>query len=845
MLRTAGMAALGLLFSAVLWLLYRELKQVDVQQVMDHARALSPWQLAAAMALTTLSYLTLTAFDYFGLKYAERPLPFRQTAFASFISYVFSHNIGLSVFGSLAFRYRIYSSFELSAIDVTKVALFCGVTFWLGLLTVGGATWVGWPPPDMAFFPIEPWVYQAAGAVFLMAGVVYLLLCARGGQSLRLMRWEFPLPPLRLALIQYAIATLDWLLASTTLYVLMPDHLPISWMTFVSLYAFSAVAVAVAHVPAGLGVIETIMLAAFASLKDPGAILGSLLVYRAIYYLAPLVVAVVWLGLFELGKATGHLRSVTLNAKRWFDAIIPRIFSVLVFGAGIILLLSGALPAIDERRVWLAQKMPLVFVEITHLLASVTGAALLVVARGLQKRLDGAYLLTCALLGAGILFSLAKGIDYEEALILAVALLLLMPCRHYFYRKASLLDQRFSPEWTVATIISLLAMIWLGWFANKHVEYRDSLWWTFTFAGDAPRALRGEVAAVASTLVLVVMYMLRPSRAPTMLKPCGPEALAIIKQCPRTYANLALLQDKSILMNAERSGFIMYANEGRSWVAMGDPIGPEHTHQDLIWRFRDLVDRYDGWPVFYQVDVDHLRLYVEAGLSLLKIGEEAVVDLPRFSLKGSPFKAFRNVMNRLQHEGWQLEVLPASAVDPQILDLKRISDEWLRHKAVKEKRFSLGHFDPDYLRYFPIAVIRREGHIVCFANLWEAEDKGELSFDLMRFSDDAPAGVMDFLMISLITWGQDAGYQRFNLGMAPFSGMESRPLAPLWSRLGATLFERGERLYHFQGLRDYKDKFAPEWRPKYIASPPGRQLPYILANIATLINAGFKGAITR
>jgi len=844
-LRIAGVASIGLIFGLIMWLLYREIHHIDVRDVMAHVRAISSLRIGVAALLTALSYMTLTCYDYFGLRYAAKPLPLRKTVFASFVSYVFSHNIGLSLFGSLAFRYRIYSAFGLSAVDVTKVALFCGVTFWLGLLTVGGVMLAGWPPPPLAFFPAEPWAYRAFGGTFLLVAATYLVLCARGGQRLRLLKWEFPLPPLRLALIQYAIAALDWLLASGTLYVLMPDNLPVNWMTFVSLFAFAAVAVAVAHVPAGLGVIETIMLAAFAGTADSGAILGSLLVFRAIYYLVPLVLAFVWMSLFELGRASGFLHGAAAKARVWFDAIIPRIFSILAFTGGIILLLSGALPATYERRLWLAQKMPLAFVELTHVLASITGALLLIVARGLQRRLDGAYVLTCGLLSAGIVFSLAKGMDYEEAMILTAALLLLVPCRSYFYRKASLLDQRFSLGWLLATFGALMSMMWLGWFANMHIEYRDSLWWTFTFSGDAPRALRGGLAAVASVLVLAVIYLLRPSRVPMVSAPCGLEALAIIKQSPCTYANLALLQDKSILINAERNAFIMYGTEGRSWVAMGDPVGPEHARQELIWSFIDLVDRYHGWPVFYQIDLGNLRLYVEAGLALLKIGEEAQVDLPEFTLTGRNFKALRNVMNRLGQAGWQLEVLPASAVDVNLPELRRISNAWLGHKEVKEKYFSLGNFDADYLRYFPLAVIRRADQIVCFANLWMAEDKSELSVDLMRFGPDAPTGVMDFMMVSLMQWGQAAGYQRFNLGMAPFSGLESRPLAPLWSRLGAKLFERGEGLYNFQGLRDYKDKFAPKWQPKYLASPPGGQLPYILANIATLINGSIKGVITR
>ena len=90
-------------------------------------------------------------------------------------------------------------------------------------------------------------------------------------------------------------------------------------------------------------------------------------------------------------------------------------------------------------------------------------------------------------------------------------------------------------------------------------------------------------------------------------------------------------------------------------------------------------------------------------------------------------------------------------------------------------------------------------------------------------------------------WGKQQGYNWFNLGMAPLAGLEDRALAPLWNRLGAFVFQHGENFYNFQGLRQYKEKFIPEWRPKYLASPGGLALAQILANLATLISGGVKG----
>jgi phosphatidylglycerol lysyltransferase len=115
----------------------------------------------------------------------------------------------------------------------------------------------------------------------------------------------------------------------------------------------------------------------------------------------------------------------------------------------------------------------------------------------------------------------------------------------------------------------------------------------------------------------------------------------------------------------------------------------------------------------------------------------------------------------------------------------------------------------------------------------------------MRYSPDAPGGVMQYLFTELMLWGKAQQYEFFRLGMAPFSGLERRMLAPLWSRLGAFMYRHGEHFYNFQGLREYKDKFGPIWEPRYLASPGGLALPRILTNVATLISGGVKGVVAK
>jgi phosphatidylglycerol lysyltransferase len=305
------------------------------------------------------------------------------------------------------------------------------------------------------------------------------------------------------------------------------------------------------------------------------------------------------------------------------------------------------------------------------------------------------------------------------------------------------------------------------------------------------------------------------------------------------------LGDKRLLFSDDRSAFIMYGVSGRSWVALGDPIGPVETRSDLLWKFREQCDLYDGRSVFYQVGDESLPLYLDLGLSFVKLGEEARVPLADFSLEGSARKQLRQTSNRFQREKCSFEILPVAEARGRMSELKEISDAWMAEKNAAEKGFSLGSFQPDYMQRFPVAVVHREGKILAFSNLWLGAGKEELSIDLMRYVAEAPSGVMEYLFTQLMLWGREEGYQWFCLGMAPLAGLESHALAPLWNRFGNLVFRQGEHFYNFQGLRQYKEKFDPEWSPRYLASPGGFALPQILTDIATLISGGVRKLVAK
>ena len=844
-LHNIGLLISAALFVIALFLIHYKLKQYHYQDITKQILQTPISFLFLAILLTFLNYLVLTGYDTLALRYIKTPLKYHKIAIASLIGYAFSMNT--TVIGGSAARYRIYSSLGISAANVARLVVFCAITFWLGFFSIGAFSFLFHPQQipkglNLLFSTVRP-----IGVIFLALVFVYLILVLFIRKPLKIKSWEFEMPTLTLSIGQILISSLDWALAAGVLYVLMPQSTGLEFSKFLGIFLLAQITGLISSIPGGLGVFETIILLLMSDYGEPTAILGSLLLYRVIYYLLPLIVASILLGINELISQMQFIKRVSLIVGQLSKSLIPQIFAFITFVAGAILLFSGALPADKGRMALLRDFLPLPAIEISHFLGSVVGATLLILARGLQRRINAAYHITVTLLVAGILFSILKGLDYEEAVILTVMLLAILPCKKAFYRRTSLLNQWFSLAWILSIAALVVSSIWLGMFSYKHVEYSNSLWWRFALDDDAPRFLRASAAGVTVFLLYFLIKLYLPGKtAPPEDDAVQIEKVEnIVRSSSKAYSWLAMLGDKTFLFDESQSAFIMYAVQGRYWVTMGNPVGPEDKWEDLIWDFRELCDRYNGWPVFYEIEKEHLDLYLDMGLTFFKLGEEARVNLEDFSLSGAAHSGLRYARNKNKRLNCLFSIIMPQDVTGILEQLKKVSDSWLQSKKTREKRFSLGYFNPEYLSKMPVAVITQNDSIIAFANILTGAEKEEISIDLMRFSPSSPDGIMDYLFVELLLWGKEQNYKWFNFGMAPLSGIENRVLAPVWSHVGAFVFRHGEHFYNFKGLRQYKQKFGPEWQPKYLACSKSFMLPRVLTNIAILISGDIKGVITK
>lgn len=863
-----------LLLVASIVMLHRELAGVGTLRLRESLTEIPSSALLLAIGLTVVAYLLLSGYDLLALRYVDAGIGRTRTVLTSLIAYALSQTLGFPLFTGGAIRVRYWSMWGLSGPDIARATSFVSTTFAVGVASVCGLALLLEPSPLLAYWHVPALPARAIGALLLLGVMAYLTWAvARSGSVVHWRRWTLPVPPPTLAVAQVVLGLLDWSVAGMVAYVLLPAGHSLTPVAFLGVFALAQFVGVMSHVPGGVGVFETIMLLVLRGSAPPASLLTALLAYRTIYYLMPFAIGVLTLTAIEMyqyrsrvpafvGAATTSATAALGLAQRVaivLQPLLPSTIAISTFIGGALLLFSGATPAAHGRVRALTAVLPLGLVELSHFTGSLAGVGLLVLAAALRRRLDAAWGATVALLSLGIAASLLKGLDWEEASVLAVVLVAVVMSRRAFYRPATLTADVLTPGWMIAVVGVVAASVWLGMLAYRHVDYSHAMWWEFAARGNAPRFLRASAGAIVAVFTAGLWLLFRPAALEPVL-PTREElsrAEAIIHRVPESTPALALLGDKALLFSDCGDAFVMYGVSGRSWIAMGDPVGVPARFPDVAWRFKEEADAHGAIPVFYQVTPSRLPLYVDLGMTLLKLGEEAVVPLETFSVDGADHRWMRRVLKESEKHQLRFEIVPPDQVLALLPVLRAISDAWLGGKTTREKGFSLGRFDEAYLRHFPMALVHAPSatsasgsQIVAFANLWAGQDGGELSPDLMRRSADAPKGTMDFLFVQLMLWGKAHGYRACNIGMAPLAGLRdtalARPeLAPLWARAGAFLYGRGDTFYNFQGLRAFKEKFSPVWEPRYLASPGGIALPRVLTNVASLIAGGVGGIVRK
>ncbi len=493
-------------------------------------------------------------------------------------------------------------------------------------------------------------------------------------------------------------------------------------------------------------------------------------------------------------------------------------------------------PLLPERARLLREVFPLEFLHLSRSLTLLSGFALVISSVNVYRRKRRAWKLVLGLAGLSVLFHLSKGLDYEEATCSLALAGILLATRRAFTVESSVPNFGLGFLRLGAAFLAALGYGVLGFWLLDPKEFGvnftigDSIRHTLLFlslVGDPGVAPHTRYAAwFVDSLYLITVtafsYSIFALFRPTVYRfRTHPREGAVAKALAQQYGRdtqdfFKLWPDKSFFFSPRQDCFLAYRVGGSFAVVLGDPVGREEAIEETIQLFVQMCRRNDWAFGFHQVLPDRLALYLGLGLRKLKIGDVAIVELARFSLEGKAGKEFRSKVRQLENSGVRTVRYDPPIAENVVHQIREVSDEWLRFPGRRERRFTLGMFDPHYVRSTTVfAAHDAGGRMLGFLNLIPSYKKGESTCDLMRRRAEAPNGIMDYLFAKLLLDLKQAGVDRFNMGMAPMSGFRESEEPTPEERAVHYFFQRLSFTFSYRGLRHFKAKFATRWEPRY------------------------------
>lgn len=304
------------------------------------------------------------------------------------------------------------------------------------------------------------------------------------------------------------------------------------------------------------------------------------------------------------------------------------------------------------------------------------------------------------------------------------------------------------------------------------------------------------------------------------------QAEALLKQYGKdALDHYKTISDKSYYFLAGGNSFIAYKTVLNVAIGLGDPVGPDAELEKITTEFRTFCKNNDWSMAFLQVKPDNINAYEKLGLNVLKVGEEAIVDLDKFANETAKGKNFKSKVKKFDKDGFVLERLAPPHSKELVDTVEKVSNAWLSLPGRRERGFSLGWFEREEVEKDILFVLKNpEKEVIAFVNQVPSYAPGEASIDMMRHNEDVPNGTMDYLFTKLLTALKEDGFKTFSLGLAALSGVGDQPDSSMEERAIHQIYEHMNRFFSYKGLRQYKNKFSPTWKASYLVyenGPPG------------------------
>lgn len=632
---------------------------------------------------------------------------------------------------------------------------------------------------------------------------------------------------------------LDWLgvlVAFASVGYLAGFSIPIYHI--IPIYIVAVVVGMLSMIPGGLGSFDLILVAGLTSsgLTNSQAVLW-LLLFRIFYYIIPFTIGLFFFVKYIGGRVNEKFEGIpssllsSLSSK--FILFFIRLF-------GFFFLLSALIPD-NLSQISLLNKIDPIHAQLIWQFPSIVlGVLFILLARAVENKLATSWPFGVTLVLLSLLYVNLGSIALFTSVLLLFILLIL------YFNKANFNRNSFVYSWESITVdtgmVAIAVLIYL-FFNRHHVlgSHFNSLHLTHYLT------IWSQILLATIIVVFVVhfSYLYLRGKQSTPGIPFSFERFSelISKYDVESDSSLAFLGDKYLYwyqVDDEDQVVFQYGQEGDKCVLMGEPIGNKKYFSEAITDFINAARLQNRTVIFYEVAEETTMMLHDHGYEFMKFGESAKVDLASFTIKGNKGHKFRIVINKFEKQGYSFEVLFPPYSDDLMKSLKSVSDQWLGKR--REKGFSLGYFNQDYLQLAPIAVVRnQENRIIAFANFMPGTNPEIGTIDLMRYeSDTIQNGIMDYLFVKLFLYFKEEGKAYFDLGMAPLSNVGKLENSFFQERLAYLIYNFTNKFYSFSGLRVYKSKYSPKWEAKYIVYPKQSWILYNMITIFKIDNRKIK-----
>ncbi|MGE7693310.1 bifunctional lysylphosphatidylglycerol flippase/synthetase MprF [Lysinibacillus sp. NPDC094177] len=815
------------LLAIAIYEILQTISGIDVQLLRKEVSELQIWELLFILFITFCAITPMIFYDVILVKILGIKINKRILLNHSFIVNTFSNLIGFGGLVGVFLRNYFYSKYKEDKEDLLKSIASVTLFYLTGISLLAWIMYLFfW---DFPLLKEVRWLKIAVILVSLYVPIFIAMLIIRNKKAGSIN------PKISLQLIITSVT--EWVAIFFVIWILtFILMIPIELSNLIPIFLIAACAGIVSMIPGGVGSFDLVFLWGTQSLGIADEkVLFLLILYRVGYFVLPFLVSAL---LFVKEYWNRWNESWEDLPNVIFQRLSHMLLTILVFFSGIVLLLSASVPGILSRLKIAQEFLSSPIMHVSHQMTVAAGFILLGLCRGIKYKVKRAYQLCLIVLTSSAVFSIFKGLDYEEAIFLLIVAGLLIASKKQFYRESNVLTWGIVLIDLAAVTIITVMYVLIGYVnlptSKIHIpaslqeyiitDYRDLFY----------SAVIGILIAIA---IFCIGYFIRgPKKMEKLLSREQEERIKnhLMSYKGTEYSHLIFLHDKFVHWNKKGTVLFSYQIFADKIVVLGDPVGDEADFLSAIQEFLEVADKHGYTPVFYEINNKIFPSLHENGYSFFKLGEEAFVDLDEFTLAGKGMKGRRAVKNKFERENFTVEIVSPPFSQELMNELEEVSTKWLQGRA--EKGFSLGFFDEHYLSTSNIAVLRGTEGAIGFASIMPMYDNGEgISVDLMRFKPGAPSGTMDFIFLSLFEWAKAEGYHVFNMGMSPLSNVGKSRYSFLSEKIAAQIFLHGQHFYHFKGLKNFKLKYADFWEPKYIAYRKKSSLPFTMAQVTLLI----------